>query len=130
MLKQLFYVLTGFVISLLILYFSQKYFVTQKQLQIRYDLFKVNIFFAVSSFIIVVNFIFLSKIESLKPQLGFIYLPTLFVKGIFFYLIFQNTVFSIKDLKMVERINLLIPAILFLIVEVLFIAKILNQKSN
>jgi hypothetical protein len=76
------------------------------------------------------HFLFFSNIKSLEPLLGYIYLPTLFIKGILFYLVFKDSVFNIEDLTITERLWLLIPFLIYLFIEVLFIIKILKSKPT
>ena len=103
-------------------------YLLNSSLQIRYNFKDVSIFFAASSLVIWFHFFFLEKFPKVKPQLGFIYLPTLFIKGILFYVIFKDSIFQIKNLTLPERLNLIIPLAVFLILEVYLISKILNKK--
>jgi len=79
--------------------------------------------------VICIHFKFFSFIKSLQPQLGFIYLPTLFIKGIIFFIMFQSSVFNLDALTTAERLNLLTPLILFLGLEVFFIVKIITKNE-
>ena len=98
------------------------------EIEIRFGTFETNLFFAVSSCIICLALLALESTEKFKPQLGFLYLPTLFLKGIFFYGSFTNSVFALENLSIAERLNLLIPFFIFLALEVYFVAKIINKN--
>lgn len=128
--KQLFVYLLTFLVAFFSIYLIQNYLIFNYLKDIRYNLFDTHLFFCLASFFICVHFLVFNHIKTLEPFLGYIYLPTLFIKGILFYLIFKNSVFNIADLTTLERLNLLIPFIIYLIIEVLFIIKILNSKSS
>ncbi|MEM6514898.1 MAG: DUF6168 family protein [Bacteroidota bacterium] len=116
-----------FCLAFIVVYFAQ-YTIIEDFDVIRFNVLDVDVFFVMSSLIICLHFLFLSNLSKVKPQLGFIYLPTLFIKGILFYLFFKDTVFKIEIFNMVERLNLLFPLTVFLTLEVYLIAKILNKK--
>ncbi len=123
-----FYVLL-FGMTLAVFYLLQLWVINMQLSQIRYSILNVNVFFAATSLIICILFVRLEKSPSIKPQLGFIYLPTLFVKGLFFYILFKGSVFSIDNLSTSERINLLVPLFVFLAMEVYIIVGILNKET-
>lgn len=105
-------------------------YMLNSSVEIRFDTMDVTIFFATSSCIIWLHFLFLEKFPKIKPQLGFIYLPTLFIKGILFYIFFKDSVFIIENLTTPEQLNLIVPLVVFLILEVYLISGILNMKST
>jgi hypothetical protein len=112
----------------LVFHFFQDFILNHFDSTIRYNLWDTNLFFATSSLVICVHFIFFSSKKKLQPQLGFIYLPTLFIKGILFFIIFRTSVFHLDVLSTSERLNLLIPLFLFLGLEVYFVLN--NIKKN
>lgn len=130
MIKQLFVYLLAFLVAFFFIYLIQNYLIFNYLEGIRYNLFDTNLFFCLASFFICVHLLVFSHIKSLEPFLGYIYLPTLFIKGILFYLLFKDPVFNIDNLTIAERLNLLIPFFIYLLIEVLFIIKILNSKSS
>ena len=97
---------------------------------LRFDLLDVYWFFSLSSLAICLLFFFLSSVESLIAQLGFLYLPGLFIKGLLFYILFQDSVFSLDSLTFTERLCLLIPMLVFLFVEAYFIIKLLKKLNS
>jgi hypothetical protein len=129
MIKQFSLYIISFCILFFLLHYTQDFILSEKGIEINYNLWDTNLFFAFASLIICIHFYIFSKIKLLKPQLGYIYLPTMFIKGVLFYLSFKNSVFAIDNLSVAERLNLLIPLLLFLVLEVLFIIKILNNKA-
>jgi len=110
------------------LLYTGQHFLNEFAEKIRFNVLKIDAFFAVSSWIICLNFLYLERLPKLNQQLGYIYLPTLFIKGILFFLFFQDSIFKIETFQNAERLNLFIPLTLFLILEVYFIAKVLNRK--
>tara|TARA_R110000751_G_scaffold121392_3_gene221898 strand:- start:500 stop:898 length:399 start_codon:yes stop_codon:yes gene_type:complete len=128
MIKKLLIFAGTFAALFVVIYFTQDSIIGISSQEIRFSVFDTNMFFAVSSLIICVHFEIFSHIKKLQSQLGFIYLPTLFIKGILFFAIFKPTIFNSETLSTAERLNLLIPLILFLALEVFFITQILNRK--
>lgn len=120
-------IILGFGLLFFIVFGIQYNFLVSES-SVRYNLFTTNLFFAISSGVICLTLLILETKEKFKPQLGFIYLPTLFIKGVLFFLIFQNTVFSIVDLTIEEKLHLIIPLFIFLTLEVIFVSKVINKK--
>lgn len=105
-------------------------YVVKNSLAIPYSLQKVYQFHLGFSLLICVNFKLLSTVDKMFDQLGFIYLGTLILKMVLFFIAFYNSVFLVENLSQFARISLLIPALIFLLTEVIFVAKILNEKQN
>ncbi|WP_179334018.1 DUF6168 family protein [Winogradskyella costae] len=129
MIKSLAIYIVSFSILFLIVHFSQDYILSGVKNQIRFSLWDTNMFLAVASLMICVHFQFFSLIKSLKTQLGFIYLPTLFIKGVLFYVAFKDSVFNIEVLNTAEELSILIPLLLFLGMEVFFVVKIISKMG-
>jgi hypothetical protein len=101
----------------------------EQQNYCQYSLFNTNLFFAISSAIICIAILAFSLSKKLNSQLGFIYFPSLFIKGILFFVVFNASIFSLENLGIEERLNLLIPLFIFLALEVYFVAKFINHKA-
>ncbi|TXD83931.1 hypothetical protein ESY86_07770 [Subsaximicrobium wynnwilliamsii] len=119
-----------FTLAFAVVYTFQKIVMRDNPEAMRYDYLSVNAFFALTSYVICVLFDVLSGKKILKQQLGYAYLPTLFVKVGLFYLLFKNSIFELANLTLIERLNLLIPLFLFLILEVILMARILAKNNN
>jgi len=128
MIKQILVYSIAFALLFCSIHFSQQCVLQKTSANVGFNLYDTNMFFALASFVICVHFLFFSKIKALQPQLGFIYLPTLFIKGALFFLVFKSSVFELEEFRISERLNLLIPSLLFLVLEVFFIAKIIDKK--
>ena len=118
-----------FIIACVITYAIQIWIIDLSSESLRYNVLDVDLFFGIASYIICVHFLFLETIEKLRPQLGFLYLPTLFIKGILFYFYFKNSIFSLETLTTLERVHLIIPLVVFLVLEVYLISRILTKKE-
>jgi hypothetical protein len=129
MIKVLIVYFLSFTVLFLVVQFSQEFILNQLNSTVRFKLWNVNLFFAIASLIICLHFLIFSSIKNLKPQLGFIYLPTLFIKGIIFFVAFRSSIFNLDSLTTAERLNLLIPFLLFLGLEVFFIVKIIRKTE-
>lgn len=129
MIRPLFRYTLSFALLFIVVYYTQGLIIDQLELILNYDPVYTNLFFCLASLVINIHFLFLSKIESIRPQLGFIFLPTLFIKGGLFYIVFKSSISNLENYSIAERLNLLIPFLIFLALEVFFIAKILNKKT-
>ncbi|WP_179317137.1 DUF6168 family protein [Winogradskyella undariae] len=130
MIKSLMLYTASFAVLFLIIHFSQEFVLNESNNTVRFNLWGTNVFLVVASLLICVHLKLFSTIKSLQPQLGFIYLPTLFIKGGLFFLAFKSSIFSLETLTMVERLSLLVPLLLFLGLEVFFVVKILAQNED
>ncbi|WP_047549385.1 DUF6168 family protein [Psychroserpens sp. Hel_I_66] len=129
MIKSLLLYILAFTLLFVTVHLTQKGILGQNISSIRFSLWNTNLFFAISSLLICIHFLLFSSIKKLRPQLGFIYLPTLFIKGILFFALFKSSIFKLESLSILERVNLLVPLLLFLILEVYFIVRILGEKK-
>ena len=116
--------------SLFLVCFSlHNYFLETKNIILSFSLKKVYIFHLAFSLVICVNFLIFSTKEKVFEQLGFIYLGTILLKLTLFSIIFYKYIFTEHGLTFNTRISLFIPMIIFLITEVIFVAKILKIKQ-
>lgn len=92
----------------------------------RFSILNMYLFHALFSFLIYL-IIEITTIK-LSNQSGFVYLTTIFIKIGVFLLIFQGDVFGEFDLSKSERISIVAPMLIFLMLEALFISKLLNSK--
>jgi hypothetical protein len=67
--------------------------------------------------------------DTLPNQAGYAFLACVFLKIGFFVLLFQAAVFPEIKLALFQRISLMFPFCLFIIIEALGLAKLLNSKS-
>ncbi|PQJ68895.1 DUF6168 family protein [Polaribacter butkevichii] len=104
------------------------YFIEEQTITLPYSLKKVYLFHYAFSLLICTNFLFFSRIPKIFEQLGFIYLGTILLKLTLFSILFYTSLFSENELTFSERLSLFIPAIVFLLIEALFVAKILKKK--
>lgn len=116
-----------------LLVFLMSFYVNEKILEnqaisVRFSLFKVYLFHAGFSVLVCINFKVFSTVDNIFPQLGFIYLATIFLKIILFTIFFYTSIFPEETLSQIARLSLLIPMIVFLLTEAFFIAKVLNKK--
>lgn len=129
MIKALIIYVISFTVLFLALQYSQELILNHRNSSVRFELWTTNLFFALASLLICVHLQIFSSIKRLERHLGFIYLPTLFIKGILFFIAFKQSVFGIDVLSLTERVSLLIPFLLFLGLEVLFVVKILMKNE-
>lgn len=91
-----------------------------------FSLFSVYLFHAIASLFI---YLILEAVAyKMANQTGYAYLAAIFLKIGFFVLLFQGTVFAKIELDKLERVSLIIPLFLFLILEAIAVSKLLNLK--
>jgi len=95
-------------------------------IQLQYSLFSVYLFHALSAIIVylIIEFLF----TKLPNQVGYAYLMLMCFKIGAFALIFQKSVFAVELEALQERISLVVPLFIFLIIEALLVGKLLTNK--
>jgi len=63
----------------------------------------------------------------LPSQVGYAYLASIFIKIGLFVLIFKNTLFPDGEFPMSERLSIVVPMMVFLIVEAVYCGRLMNQ---
>ncbi|MDG1196119.1 MAG: DUF6168 family protein [Polaribacter sp.] len=129
MIKAIFgYSLVFFSLFFIGLFFHEN--VIEKQgVILPFSLKKVYLFHLGFSLLICVNFKLFSTVDKVFEQLGFIYLGTLLLKIVLFCAIFYKSIFTEENLTQISRLSFFIPAIIFLLTETIFVAKVLNKKN-
>jgi len=110
--------------------YSHQEILANTAIDISFSLDKIYLFHAFFSGLICINLRLASTVDKLSVQLGILYLATFIIKPILFGIFFYNPIFTIKKLTLAERLSLLIPLFIYLLTEVVFIAKILNKKDT
>ncbi len=109
-------------------FITHNFYTEEYQINLPFSLLKVYVFFAVFSLIICLLLNILSTVKKMENQIGLFYLASIFLKLPIFGATFYNSIFKIT-LNTNQRLSLVIPMMVFLAVEVFFIAKILSKKS-
>ncbi|OSY88866.1 hypothetical protein WH52_04170 [Tenacibaculum holothuriorum] len=120
-----------FIVSILVLfavsYFSHDMFLMKNETYLSFSLLSVYGFHVIAAIIV---YTIVELVASYLPnQAGYAYLASIFLKIGFFVLIFQASVFANEQLTKPERISLVIPLFLFLIIEAIAVSKLLNNKQ-
>jgi hypothetical protein len=126
--KDIFTYILVFVILFLIGFYTHQAILSSKEIQLSFSLEKVYAFHAFFSVLVCLNLRWGATKEKVLPQLGFIYLGSLILKLVLFSILFYKTVLQKGNFTSSEKISLLIPVLIFLIIEVIFTSKILNRK--
>ena len=90
---------------------------------------KAYVFHVCFSLLLVILFQLLSSKPKFFEQLGFIYMGALVFKIILFAILFYPQLLGAVLLSRYYRVSLLIPVIVFLPLEVIFISKIMKGKK-
>lgn len=108
-------------------YYLHQYILDINNTSLLYSLLNVYSFHLIASCSI---YIVMEIVCEFTPSnTGYMYLALMFVKFGFFLLLFQASVFGKTAPTQTERISLIIPLFLFLILEATAIAKLLNSKE-
>ena len=127
MIKRIVSYLLIVVAVFVVVFFTHQYVLDSKQLVLSYSLLNVYLFNAIAS-IIIYGCIELVA-EKLPSQAGYAFLTCVFLKIGLFIVLFQATVFSEVKLELFQRLSLMIPFFLFIIIEAAGVAKLLNSKT-
>ncbi|WP_147677686.1 DUF6168 family protein [Algibacter pacificus] len=123
MIKRISIVSFILLVLFLIAYNLQNYLTTKT---LSFSLLSIYLFHTVAAMLVYVIVEIVA--EKLPNQAGYAYLTLMFFKIGAFVLIFQSSVFVNDNLSQMERIGLVIPLVLFLIVEAIVVSKLLNSK--
>lgn len=113
-----------FILVVLVVAYSIQNYLTQGDLP--YSLQKLYLFHGIAVLIVYLSIEFIYK--KLPNQLGYAYLTLMFVKIGVFILLFKSAIFSNAELTLQDRLGLVIPFFLFLIIETASIARLLKSK--
>ena len=106
-----------------------EYLLDEREIILPFSLKKAYLFHLGFSLIICTNFQAISKVEKIFGLLGYIYLGTILLKLITFIAIFYKSIVTEEILPFITRISLLIPMIIFLLLEAIVVAKILKKNQ-
>lgn len=110
------------IVAFAAIYFLQESLISTK---LSYSLFNVYLFHAIAAFVVYLVIELLAV--KLASQAGYAYLAAIMIKMGLFVLIFQESILS-KSLDKPEKLALIIPLFLFLIIEALGVSKLLINK--
>jgi len=127
MIKRILTYLSIIVLVFVLVFFTHQYLLDSKQLVLSYSLLNVYLFNSIAS-IVIYGCIELVA-EKLPSQAGYAFLACVFLKIGLFIVLFQSTVFPEEKLEVFQRLSLMIPFFLFIIIEAAGVAKLLNSKS-
>ena len=91
-----------------------------------FSLLSVYLFHAIGALLVYVVVEFVS--HHLPSQAGYAYLMMMFFKMGTFLLIFQSHIFANQNLLQIERIALVVPLLIFLMLEAATVGLLLNSK--
>ncbi|ELR69897.1 hypothetical protein C900_04600 [Fulvivirga imtechensis AK7] len=66
----------------------------------------------------------------LPSQVGYAYLASVFIKIGVFVLVFKSTIVGAEDLTLVERLYIIIPMFLFLVLEAIYCGRLMNAQQH
>lgn len=129
MIKQLGIYITSFLLVSVTGFYLHQVLITPFIDSPPFSLKSAYTFFGSFSLVLCMSFFGLFHTNKFKDQLGFLYLVSVALKIILFCVVFREHIFTQDSFTEQESINLLIPMVLMLILEVFFINKILKSAS-
>jgi hypothetical protein len=108
--------------------FAQKWYIGSVDETLTYSINSIYLFHFVAFIVIVVSVELLSK--RLPDQVGYFYLASVFVKIGLFVLVFKGTIFSDAPMSFLERISIIIPFFMFLVLEAIYSGRLMNAADN
>ncbi|GAA3777312.1 hypothetical protein GCM10022271_06910 [Corallibacter vietnamensis] len=117
-------VFTFSIIGCFVIVFSAHNYLNTQALS--FALWRVYLFHAIAAFIVYVCVEIMA--EKMPNQAGYAYLMLMFFKIGVFVLIFQESVFAKESLLKAESVALIVPLFLFLTIEAVGVARLLNSK--
>ncbi len=127
MIKRILSYLLIVVVVFAVTFFTHQSILNAKSLVLSYGLINVYLFNLISCVLIYAVMELMA--EKLPSEAGYAFLALVFVKMGVFLLLFQSVVFSEEEFKMYQRLSLVIPFFLFLTIEAVGVAKLLNSKT-
>lgn len=94
-------------------------------LVVQFSVLNVYLFHAVAAIVVYITIEFIYA--RLPTQAGLFFLVGIMVKGGFFFLMFYKEFAMLDQMEMFEKYALLIPLFLFLLIEIIFLSKLLNS---
>ena len=129
MIKQLLLPVGSFLALYLIGFWIHDNYLTLAHINLPFSLEKSYLFHFLFSSLLIIHFEFLSRVKSVKPLLGIIYLVSVVLKIVLFAIVFKSVVIDQETLTLNTKYALLLPALIFLLFEVVFVSKILLGKE-
>ncbi|SMG21213.1 hypothetical protein SAMN05661096_01161 [Marivirga sericea] len=108
--------------------FIQKWYISSIDETLTYSINSIYLFHFIAFIIIVLSVELLS--QRLPDQVGYFYLASVFVKIGLFVLVFKDTIFASSPLNFLERISIIIPFFMFLVLEAIYSGRLMNAANN
>ncbi len=116
------------VLTFLLLYFSHQALLNPVNWKIPFSLFSIYLFFVIASLIIITGIELL--FDFMPANAGYAFLVGIFLKMGAFILIFFSKGLGEATMNFTEKIAILVPLFVFLIIETIAIATRLKQTDN
>lgn len=108
-------------------YFLNGYLIEKFNVDLKFPLLSIYIYQAIAT--VVIYALVELVIEHLPNETGYLYLALMMIKMGIFTLLFKESIFSDAPLSKGNKFSLVIPFFMFLAVEVIAVAKLLNTKD-
>ncbi|WP_370390361.1 DUF6168 family protein [uncultured Winogradskyella sp.] len=127
---KLLVVLILFVVILALLFVLQPYVLPQQDLRLDFPTTNIFIFNVVFTLILLLLLTYIAQKETVKDNLGFLYLASVLVKPIVFIVVFRGLFFNEKPITQMEAIVMLLPILISLFFEVFYCSILLKAQAS
>ena len=127
MIKRILIYISIVLLVFIVVFFTHQFVLDSKRLVLSYSLLNIYLFNAIVSVIIYACIELVA--EKLPSQASYAFLACIFLKIGFFVMLFQVAIFPEEKLELFQRLSLLIPFSLFIIIEATGVMKLLNSKT-
>ena len=110
------------------LYVAQHYLLNPLEQKLTFSLEGMYLFHFISYVIICLSVEYLNT--KLPSQVGYAYLASVFIKIGVFVLVFKSTIFNAEILSMAERLSIIVPMFLFLVLEAIYCGRLMNAQQS
>ncbi|MBS9773915.1 MAG: hypothetical protein KGV59_01990 [Tenacibaculum sp.] len=126
MIKRVVFFAIVTIVTFFTTYFLKNNYIKSNNILIPFSLINVYVLQTISTIVVyVVVELMLKK----KPnQIGYVFLFLTMVQFAVLFVVFRENIFSEEPLKKVEKISFITPIFLCLIIEVVFVVKLLNKQ--
>lgn len=126
--KQLLVSLLINTVLFVVSYFSHYTILKVLEIELFYSLMSIYLYFFLGN--LTASFIYFAVYKISPDSIGYLFLTLVMVKLGLFMLIFNQSLFAEIALNMTEKVSLLIPLFLFLVVESLLLSNSLQIKDK
>lgn len=119
-----------FALSFVLIFLTHRYILLNTEVTLPFALLTVYVFHGLFSIGLILLFYFLEHTDKFKGQVGFLYLISVVLKAVLFFIIFNGVIFNDQTFTRIEAASLLTPLFIGLTFEVFILSKLLKVQAS